>query len=776
MKGANLRVGCLRFFQVAFLLLLGITIAGITAVTSLVNHYAEGLPDVAKLRYFEPSETTRIFSADGKLIGTLFKENRTWTPYEDISPYMIKALLAVEDSRFYQHHGVDPVGVARAALYDVLHRGTHQGASTITMQLARNVFLSAKQTFERKIKEILLASQIEKKFTKDEILELYLNQIYFGAGAYGVQAAARTYYDKNTKDLTIAEAALLAGLPQAPSEFSPLVSEKAAKHRQILVLGRMYEQKFLTYSQYRSALMEARKPTFFRKKQQKFQVLEVPYFTTWVIKQLHERYDEDLLYRGGLSIHTTVDLRLQKAAEKIVRDMVATYGPGLNADCSSLVCIENKTGYVRAMVGGLGWTKSSQFNRAWQARRHPGSSFKPIVYATAVEAGYSPDTVINDSAYTVQVSSSETWSPKNSDGGYMGPITMRTALQHSRNVVAVKLLMMVGADRVIDLAYRMGITDKLYPNPSMALGAVDLSPLEMATAYTVFPNGGLHTEVTGVKAIYDSDGNPIEDNTYPKQDEVMSEITSMAVTEMMVNVVEHGTGTMAQLPGYKVAGKTGTTDDYRDAWFCGFTPQYTTTVWVGNDDNSRMANSFGGNLPARIWATFMSTAMAGQNSIPFGFLDKGRVGVIMCRDSKKRACAGCFRTYREFYAPGAVPLSFCPLHSRTGDSLLPNVKRGAEPNGPAPNALPGPDDPLPGEPPPDTDISPGGDALPGDALPPPPDTREPLPPPPPEDLPPPDALPPPGDALPPPGPALPPPGPALPPPPPPSGGSTGAEL
>jgi len=722
-KLANLRGGCFRIIQVTFLLILGLAIAGVTSLTALLNHYAEGLPDVSKLRYFEPSETTRIYSADGKLIGTLFKENRTWTPYDQMSPYLIKAILAVEDSRFYQHHGVDPIGVLRAAVYDVLNpKAGKQGASTITMQLARNLFLTFDQNLERKIKEILLASQIEKKFTKEEILELYLNQIYFGAGAYGVQAASKTYYNKNAKDLSVSEAALVAGLPQAPSEFSPLVSEKAAKHRQILVLGRMYDQKHLSYKQYRAALLEARHPTFMTKKAQEFQVLEVPYFTTWVIRQLHERYDEDLLYRGGLRIHTTVDLRLQKLAEQTVRQLIRQDGPGLRADCSALVCIENKTGYVRAMAGGLGWTQKSQFNRAWQANRHPGSSFKPLVYATALEAGYTPDSIINDSPYKIQVSATEEWEPKNSDHAFMGPITIRTALQNSRNVVAVKLLMLVGAERIIEFAYRCGITEKLYPNPSMALGAVELSPLEMATAYTVFPNLGLHTDVTGIKVIFDSDGNPIEDNTFPKQEEVLSEISAMAMIEMMVNVVENGTGTMARLSGYQVAGKTGTTDDYRDAWFCGYTPQFTTAVWVGNDNNTQMANSFGGNLPARIWQHFMTAAMAGQPSIPFGLLDKGKVSVQMCRDSKKRACMGCYRTFRVSFAPGSVPLGFCSLHARSGDSLLPNIRTSRPVEGPAPDAIQGPDeglptDNLPPEPPPPAP-APGGLANPA----PPPDS------------------------------------------------------
>lgn len=749
----KLASGCFRVFQVLALLVLGLVIAGVTSVSALLNHYAEGLPDVSKLRYFEPSETTRIYSADGKLIATLFKENRTWTPFDKMSPYVAKAILAVEDSRFYQHHGVDPIGVLRAAVYDLRYKGSRQGASTITMQLARNIFLNADQNLERKIKEILLASQIEKKFTKDEILELYLNQIYFGGGAYGIQSAARTYYNKNAKDLSVAEAALICGLPQAPSDYSPLVSEQRAKHRQILVLGRMYDQKFLNYKEYRKALLDARHPTFMTKKQQEFQVLEVPYFTSWLIKQLHERYDEDLLYRGGLRIHTTVDLRLQKLAEQTVKGMITQEGPALRADSAALVCIENKTGYVRAMCGGLGWSKSSQFNRAWQARRHPGSSFKPIVYSAAIEAGYSPETVVNDSPFTITVSATETWSPKNSDHTFAGPINLREALVQSRNVVAVKLLMLVGVDRIIDLAYRMGITEKLYANPSLALGAVEISPLEMATVYTVFPNLGLRTEVTGIKAIYDSDGNPIEDNTYPKQEEVLSEITAFAMTEMMVNVVERGTGTMARLSGYRVAGKTGTTDDYRDAWFCGFTPQLTTAVWVGNDNNSQMVNSFGGNLPARIWSHFMEAAMAGQPALPFGNLDKSRIGVLMCRDSKRRACMGCYRTYREFCAPGTVPGGFCQVHQRSGDALLPSTHKTNRPvEGPPPDSIPGgeepPADPLADPLPPDTIPSDPGGSTGGDVIPPPPGDAIPAP------LPS-EALPPPaGDGLPaPPGPA-----------------------
>ena len=719
---SRFKAGCLKLAVGGFLLCAAVCIAAATSLVALLNHYAEGLPDVSNLRFYEPSETTRIYSCDGVPIATLFKENRTYLKLEEMSPYVPKAIVAVEDSRFYTHKGVDPVGVARALVYDITHRGSApQGASTITMQLARNLFLSQSQDLERKVKEMLLAMQIEKKFTKSEILELYLNQIYFGGGAYGVQQACKTYYNKNCKDLTLAEAALIAGLPQAPSDFSPLVSEHAAKIRQIQVLGRMLDTDVMPWQDYRKAVVEAGHPRFMTKKKQEFQSLEAPYFTTYVIKQLYDHYDEDLLYRGGLRITTTVDLKLQKAAEDTVRELVKSQGPGLHADCAALVCIENKTGFIRAMAGGLGWTKKSQFNRAWQARRHPGSSFKVIVYSSAIEAGYSPETIVVDAPMKIQVSATEVWEPKNSDHRFAGPINVRTALQQSRNIVAVKLLQMVGVERVIDLAYRMGITEKLFPNPSLALGAVELTPLEMASAYTVIPNMGLKNEITTVKTIFDSEGHTIEDHTFPKQEEVLTEITAMIMAEMMVSVVENGTGTAARLSGYKVAGKTGTTDDYRDAWFVGFTPQYTCAVWVGNDNNSRMVNSFGGNLPAHIWSKFMSVAMKGQPSVPFGNLVEGKVGVLMCADSKKRATNNCIKTTRQFFAAKDIPTGFCATHGRGGDILLPGGKKG-----PLTNSTilpPDPDDalkepaheetpsPSPSEQP--DDVPPAPEAIPG---------------------------------------------------------------
>ncbi|MCR5661389.1 MAG: PBP1A family penicillin-binding protein [bacterium] len=668
--------GCLarlfRFFLKlcwwTFILLLIVALSGAVAGLVVINDYAKDLPDVAELsqKRDDISETTRIYSSDGQLIATLFKENRTWTPLANISENMRNAILAIEDSRFYEHNGVDPIGVVRAGLDLVRSSGAiHQGASTITMQLARNFFFNDEQSFHRKIREALLAIQIEKHYTKDEILELYLNKVYFGSGAYGVQAAASVYFDTKADKLTIPQAAVIAGLPASPSYYSPLVDERAAKMRSIDVLGRMLQLEMITYDQYKESLEQIKKGLKYANKgRTDFQVLKVPYFTTYVLKDLYSRYDEDYLYRSGLKIYTTVDLKLQEEAERIIKENVANYVDWYNATNAAAVVIENKTGYIRAMVGGRGWTKENQFNRAWQARRQPGSSFKVLVYATAVESGYSPDTVVSDNAITYKLDDGETWSPKNSDGKFLGNITMRTALQYSRNVVAVRLLTMVGAERVIEYAYRLGIKERLEPNLSLALGSCSVSPLEMASVFTVFPNGGIKIQPSGIKIIYDNEGRVIEDNMYPRQEEVLSESTAYTMCSMLRNAVENGTGGGAIIPGRPVGGKTGTTDEHRDAWFVGFTQQYTAAVWVGNDNYSRMWHVFGGDVAAPIWRSIMTVACKGLPCKEFGTTKNGQVSVIMCSQSKKRANAKCPSTYKEYYLPYNVPTTFCPIHGR----------------------------------------------------------------------------------------------------------------
>ena len=654
----------------AFVLVFGSVLFAARTVETILEHYRQELPEVTSLSHYEPSLTTKIFSSDGQLIGTLYKENRTWTKLEEVSPHLKNAVLAIEDSRFYEHRGVDPKGVLRAIYVDVIKGSDRQGASTITMQLARALFLTPKQTIDRKIKEMLMAVEIEKAYTKDEILELYLNQIYLGAGAYGVHAASSLYFDKAPKTLTPAESSLIAGLPQAPSEYSPLVDEEAAKERQRVVLGRMLELNFLSAAEHQKALADIEKMKFRHKRKQQREVLKVPYFTSYVIKQLHKDFDEDFLYRGGLKIYTTVDLKLQKKAEKLVREMVKKDEPYLNVHTGSLVSIQNGTGFIKAMVGGTQWTKKNQFNRAWQARRQPGSSFKIFVYATAVECGWQPNFVIPDEPLKI-----DGWEPKNSDHRFMGAISMATAMQFSRNTVAVRLLKMCGVKRIIHLAHQMGIESELKEVPSLALGATDVSPLEMADAVSTLPNLGIRIPATPIKIIYDKDGNVVQDNRFPEKTDVLSEPTAISMMNMMRNVIHGGTAPRAYLQNHDAAGKTGTTDSFRDAWFVGYTRDYTTAVWVGNDDFSKMWRAYGGDLPAGIWHEYMKFALKDKKPTKLPTSRTNQVGLYLCADSKMRVGPLCPHVISETMPYWALPRRFCYTH---GAPKVPKAEKRKE--------------------------------------------------------------------------------------------------
>lgn len=655
-KKEKVQRGCIALILVFFILLGGACLFVASTVHTLLREVRRELPKASSLAHFEPSLTTRIYASNGKVIATLYRENRTWVPLSRISPWMAKAAMAIEDTNFYHHRGVDARGVMRA-IWTTITTKDKQGASTITMQLARNVFLTRDQTWKRKIKEALLAIEIEKGFTKDEILELYLNQIYLGSGAYGVQAATSLYFNKSCRDLTPAQAAILAGLPQAPNDYSPLRDEQKGKARAQEVLDRMRDVKFLTREQYERACEELRTMKFYNKNRDEFQVLEVPYFTTYVIKELYRRFDEDTLYRGGFQVYTTVDLEMQKKAERIVKQLISADAEYLNVHTGALVCVENKTGYIKAMVGGLGWTKKNQFNRAWQARRQPGSSFKPFVYATALECGLSPDSVVPDSPLTV-----DGWTPKNSDGRFMGAIPLATALQYSRNVVSVRLAQMVGLKRIVDFAHQCGIIEELPEFLSLSLGSCEIPPLQMAGAYTVFPNQGLKIPTSPIKLIRDSEGRIVEDNTVPAAKEVFSEPTAANMVEMMTRVVQAGTATNAYLEKHEVAGKTGTTDSFRDAWFNGYTARYTTAVWVGNDDYSQMWTSFGGDLPARIWHEFMVFAERNNPPSKIPRNRTSKVCCLYCAESNMRAGPGCPKVYKKLMGRYDVPRQYCSTH------------------------------------------------------------------------------------------------------------------
>lgn len=677
-RRSPLRSAAHAFIRIATLLaLVAMTALGWVGIQAF-RLLSAGLPEVEALARHRPAETTRIFSSDGQLIATLFHENRTAVPLDKVSPRVIHALIAVEDSRFFEHEGVDYAGIVRAGWANLRGGTIEQGASTITMQLARAMFLSQERSFERKAREALLATRIEHRFSKRQILDLYLNHVYFGSGAYGIASAASTYYGRTPDRLTAAQAAMLAGILQAPTRLSPHVDRRAALQRQISVLQRMRDLGFIDGREYQAALREASRAKI-RPKGDKIQaMLKYPYFTAHVVAELSKRLPEELLYQGGLRIYTTLDLRLQKQSEAILRQRVRAEGGWYNAHQGALALVENQTGYVRALVGGTGWNDKSQFNRATQALRQPGSSFKAFVYATALERGMTPETVIPDTAITYDAGKPWQWSPKNSDGAYMGAIPMRVALMQSRNVVAVKTLASVGAESVVNTARRMGLKGKLEPYLSLALGAGEATPLEMAAAYSVFPNAGLYRHPVTVKLIVNRDGQVLEDNRHPGARKVLTNATAARMVEMLQRVVTGGTGRAAAVPGHRVAGKTGTTESYRDAWFVGFTPQYSMAVWVGNDDYKPMWQAYGGDLPARIWREAMGAALAGKK--PRGFAALAHLPVrtlVLCRTSHKLAGPYCRTTYSERFREGSGPSARCPVHRITprilqlGSSLQP---------------------------------------------------------------------------------------------------------
>lgn len=525
----------------------------------------------------------------------------------EISPNIKRAVLAIEDSYFYTHKGINPAGIGRAFLANFQAGSTVQGGSTITMQLVKNLFLSPERTVSRKLVEVVLAMRIEQIFKKDEILEMYLNQVYWGHNTYGVETAAQSYFNKSAKDLTLAEAAMMAGLVQAPESFSPFIDYDVAKERQAIVLNRMRQLNWITADEQ----AKAKKQPIRLGQITSFRSSQAPYVTEAVMQELTEQFGEEAMAKGGMRIQTTIDLDLQKLAEANVSDSYYRYfGGGAYADQIALVAIDPRTHFVKALVGGVDH-ESSQFNRAVQSRRQPGSAFKPFVYYAAFASGqFSPDSVINDAAVTYPDGYGY-YTPRNYDGSYMGSITLRKALETSRNIPAVKLGQAVGIDRIVEIARSLGIKSPMDPVVSLPLGAVDLTPMELAGAYATFANYGWHSDPTLIVHVTDSKGNVILDNT-PKPQLVLDPWASAALTDVLKGVISQGTATNAQI-GRPAAGKTGTTDSQRDVWFVGYTPQLATAVWIGNDDYSPLSKgATGGEYAAPVWRNFMMDAMANE--------------------------------------------------------------------------------------------------------------------------------------------------------------------
>ncbi|MBV9277002.1 MAG: PBP1A family penicillin-binding protein, partial [Candidatus Eremiobacteraeota bacterium] len=534
-----------RILRVALLVVFFTTLFAAGTIAGVIASYSQNLPDINRMADFQPQRSTRLYARDGTLLANLYRQNRIWVPIGKIPRIVRDAFVAVEDQHFYQHHGVDFGGIARAAIADWRHQ-RFQGASTITQQLARALFLSGEVSVSRKVQEALLAMEIERFYTKDEILERYLNLIYFGSQAYGVEAAAHTYFGKSVQKLTIGQAALLAGLPAAPSDYSPYVNLTHAKQRQAHVLERMVTDGYITQDQAAQAYAEPLKLA--GERSPGLQGYTYPYFTTYAINQLEKTFGRQATYEAGLQVYTTLDPRLQKLAQDCVNWGVQTAGAeGIGADQEALVAIRPSTGEIVAMVGGAGgFSLKNQFNRAWQTRRQPGSSFKVYVYTAAIDSGMPPTALMEDTPVSYPMGDGTLWSPKDDDLSYMGSVTLRTALAQSRNIVAVKLAQLIGVDRVIAYAQRMGVRSPLEANLSLALGTSGVSPLDMASGFSTLANQGVHIEPSPFKIVKDSLGTTILDNRFPQETEVVGAGTAYIMTSMMESVIQSGTGTNAQ--------------------------------------------------------------------------------------------------------------------------------------------------------------------------------------------------------------------------------------
>lgn len=594
----------------------GGTILGITMLTSSVVAGGlvglatsfRNLPDVRVLRGYVPSETTYIYDVKGKELASLHGEaNREVVKLDQISPILKRAVLAMEDSHFYVHHGINPNSVGRAILINWERNTVVEGGSTLTMQLVKNLFLKPERKLSRKVAEAVMAIRLEQIFTKDQILEMYLNQIYWGHNNYGIQTAAQSYFSKSADQLNLAESAMLAGLIQSPEEYSPFVNLNVAKERQAIVLNRMENLGWITSAEAEAA----RKQKLNIGKLTSWRTSKLPFITEAVVAELNERFGREAVLKGGMRVQTTIDTKFQEMAEQTVASSHANIRyRGLYAGQVALAAVDPRTHFVKALVGGVSY-KKSQFNRAIQARRQPGSAFKPFVYYTAFATGkYAPTSTVMDTPVRYR-DGSGWYSPRNYGGGYSGAMTIRTALTVSANVPAVKIGRAVGLDKVIETCRTLGIKSPMEPVTSLPLGAIGLTPLEMAGAYATFASNGWYSDTTIIVRVTDSAGNVLLDNT-PKPRLVLDPWATASLTNVLQGVINGGTGKAAQI-GRPAAGKTGTTSSERDVWFVGYTPQLSTAVWIGNDNNRPLGGgATGGQFAAPIWRNFMLKALKNE--------------------------------------------------------------------------------------------------------------------------------------------------------------------
>ena len=648
-----------RTALVTFSLALAAIIIG--SATGYLLYTIWDIPEVRTLEEFRPSITTRVYSSSNQLLAEFFLENRIPVSFDQVPDLLVKALIATEDARFYSHRGLDYRGIARAFYRNVRARRVLEGGSTLTQQLAKVLFLTPERSYSRKLKEMVLALKIEQRYTKREILSLYLNQIYFGSGAYGIEAAAQTYFGKPARDLTLPECALLAGIPRSPTRYSPFRSRENAGERRAYVLKRMVARGIISPAQADDA---NRTPLPRQETATLKDLAPAPYFVEYIRQKVEERFGSGILYTGGLNIYTSIDDTLQAQAEEAVQAGLSRLETTLRSKRkrstplqAALVALDPSTGHILAMVGGRNY-QESQFNRAWQALRQPGSAFKPLVYATAIERGYRATDMLNDTPLTVKIDAKKTWSPENFTRTYQGTVTLRNALVQSLNVPTVRLLAAVGIHDVIEAAHKLGIQSPLKAVPSLALGSSDVTLLELTAAYAVFDNQGVRLDPGAILTITDSNGRVLyTGSTNPVQ--ALRPETAYIVTSLLQGVVERGTGWKAREVGRPVAGKTGTTNDYRDAWFIGYTPNLVAGVWVGYDDQRSLGPKATGSRAALpIWVDFMRRAHEGQDAADFSAPDNISFRNIDPR-SGLLSTERCRSSLREAFIPGTEPRRYC---------------------------------------------------------------------------------------------------------------------
>ncbi len=692
----------LKLARISTLIFLSLLIMAVLAAMVMWISYRSDLPSLSQLETYEPSLITRIYSDNGVVLKEFYQERRILVPLEKMPDTLQDAVLAKEDRKFHQHWGVDLHRLAGALYANLKAMRIAEGASTITQQLSRMLFLTYEKTLTRKIKEWMTAIQIERTYSKDQILEMYLNHYYFGQGAYGVQAAAQTYFNKNVEELTLGESALLVGLLGAPYRFDPLEHPEMALRRRNIVLRAMEDFGKISPQEAEATIAE---PLQLNPRARQGGL--APYFVENIRQYIENTYGSQILYQGGISVFTTLDSRLQSIAEETIarrsEELQATIDAKASAGDSlylvrtttaaerdtlvsreiqaALVAIDPTTGYIKALVGGRNFL-TNKFNLVTQAPRQPGSAFKPFLYAAAIDNGFKTTDIIYDAPIVLPaMHGQEEWRPQNYDRTFRGPVTLREALAKSINLVAIKLLQRISSPQVIFYAQRMGIKTPLSPVPSLAIGTEEVKLLEITAAYGTFANGGIRHEPIWIRQILDRNGNILEDNA-PFQEEVLSAATAYVLANMLQSVLDEpeGTGRAARLNGFTrpAGGKTGTTDEYTDAWFIGFTPQLVTGTWVGFAEGKIPIgnNQTGARAALPIWTDFMIGAHEGLPVEDFD-VPPGVVFRTICEETKLLANETCPKISKEVFVEGTEPAEKCPLHHQ---NAMPKEESGKRPH------------------------------------------------------------------------------------------------